>query len=302
MRNAGTSAWLTLVAVVALALAPAGRAYSWPVKPFHKPHAIRAAFGDPRFHMGETSEISAFHFGVDIVAHDGAPVYAVEPGVVVRRHSTWLTIGRPSGRRYGYWHVRPVVRSGTYVRLHQLIGHVIKGWGHVHFAESFRGRYRDPLRRGALTPFPDHTTPTVDSIAFVDLQNAPVDPSRVTGIVSVSAEAYDTPPILPPPPWDVARLAPARVVWKLTDSTGAVVAAQTSVNFTTGIPSSDLYDFVYAPGTYQNKPHRPGHYVFWVIPYFVTTDYPDGTYTLEIDASDTRGNVGRASIAFSIAN
>lgn len=304
MRNAGTRAWPTLVAVVALFLAsaPAGHAYGWPVKPFHKPHAIRAAFGDPRFHMGETSEISAFHFGVDIVAPDGTPVYAVEPGLVVRRYATSVTIGRPSGRRYGYWHVRPVVRSGTYVRMHQLIGHVIKGWGHVHFAESFHGRYRDPLRRGALTPFPDHTVPVVDSIQLVDLQNAPVDPTRATGIVSVTAEAYDTPPILPPAPWDVARLAPAVVRWKLRDSTGAVVAASTSVSFATGLPDSDLYDFVYAPGTYQNKPHRPGHYLFWVIPYFVTTDYPDGTYTLEVDASDTRGNVGSSTLTFSIAN
>jgi len=295
---------LVLVAALeaALVAAPGGLAYSWPVKPFHRQHVIRAAFGDPRFHVGETSEISAFHFGVDIAVPDGTPVYSVEPGVVIRRHKTSVTIGRVNGHRYGYWHIRPLVRSGTYVRLHQLIGHVIKGWGHVHFAESVNGRYRDPLRKGALTPFVDHTAPTVDSIQIVDLENAPVDPAHVTGIVSVSAEAFDVPPILPAAPWDVARLAPATVRWKLTDAAGTVVASLASVSFLAGLPDSDLYDFVYAPGTYQNKPHRPGHYVFWVIPYFVSDAYPNGTYTLEVDATDTRGNVGRATISFTIAN
>lgn len=304
MGYVGTRARLTLVAVVAATFvaAPAAHAYSWPVKPFHRPHAVRAGFGDPRFHVGETSEISAFHFGVDIVAPDGTPVYAVEPGWVVRRYATSVTIGRASGRRFGYWHVRPVVRSGTYVHIHQLIGHVLEGWGHVHFAESMRGRYRDPLRKGALTPFVDHTVPVVDSVALVDLQDSPIDPTHVSGLVSVVAEAYDTPPILPPAPWDVARLAPASVRWKLLDATGAVVARDTAVDFADGLPDSSLYDFVYAPGTYQNKPHRPGRYLFWVIPYLDSTQYPDGAYTLQVDAADTRGNVGTATLALTIAN
>jgi len=304
MRYVGTRARLTLVAVVAVtfAAAPAAHAYGWPTKPFHKTHALRGGFGDPRFHLGETSEISAFHFGVDVVARDGTPVYAVEPGVVIRRHASSVTIGRASGRRFGYWHVRPVVRSGTYVHLHQLIGHVIRGWGHVHFAESMRGRYRDPLRKGALTPFVDHTTPVVASVGLVDLQNAPVDPSHVSGLVSVFSAAFDTPPIAPQPPWDVARLAPASVRWKLMDETGTVVARDTSVDFLHGLPDSDLYDFVYAPGTYQNKPHRPGSYVFWVIPYFDSSQYPNGAYRLEVDAADTRGNVGSATLDLTIAN
>jgi hypothetical protein len=304
MRYVGTRARLTLVAVVAATFvaAPAARAYSWPTKPFHKAHTIRAGFGDPRFHVGETSEISAFHFGVDVVARDGTPVYSVEPGWVIRRHNSSVTIGRANGRRFGYWHIRPIVRSGHYVRLHQLIGHVIKGWGHVHFAESMHGRYRDPLRKGALTPFFDHTAPTVGPVQLVDLQGAQVDPAQVSGLVSVVAEASDTPPILPPSPWDVARLVPATVRWKLTDAAGTNWGSVTTVSFLAGLPDSDLYDFVYAPGTYQNKPHRPGHYLFWVIPYLDTTIYPNATYRLEVDAIDTRGNVGSATLDFTIAN
>jgi murein DD-endopeptidase MepM/ murein hydrolase activator NlpD len=292
---------LVVVVVLALVAASSAHAYGWPVKPFDKPHPIRSAFGDPRFHVSGEGEVSAFHFGVDIVASDGTAVYSVEPGVVERRHATSVTIGRDSGRRYGYWHIRPVVRSGTYVRRHQLIGYILKGWGHVHFAESLDGYYRNPLRWGALTPFVDHTKPTVASIEILDSQgNDP--PADVSGSVAVVAEAYDTPPILPPAPWDVARLAPESISWKLRDVSGAVLATGVSVTFANGIPSSDLYGFVYAPGTYQNKPHRPGRYLYRVIHDFDTTAYPNGSYQLEVDASDSRRNVDSNTINFTIAN
>lgn len=283
-------------------LVPAARAYGWPVKPFHEPHPIRSGFGDPRYHVGLESAVSAFHFGVDIVAPDGTPVYSVEPGVVLRRYATSVTIGRDSGRRFGYWHIRPVVRSGQYVRIHQLLGRVISGWGHVHFAESVDGFYRDPLRKGALTPFADRTPPTVAAVELVDAEGAALDPSRVAGSVSVVADAYDTPPILPPAPWDVARLAPETISWTLRDATGTTIAAGTSVSFANGLPDSDLYGLVYAPGTYQNKPHRPGRYLFWVVHDFDSTAFPNGTYALEVDASDSRGNVGAATIQLTIAN
>jgi hypothetical protein len=273
------------------------------VKPFHRPHAIRGAFGDPRFHTGESSQVSAFHFGVDIVARDGTPIYAVEPGWVIRRHATSVTVGRKNGRRFGYWHVRPVVRSGTYVHLHQLLGHVIAGWGHVHFAESMRGRYRNPLRKGALTPFDDHTRPSVDAVALLDAAGNAVNAAAVTGSLSVVAEAFDTPPIVPPPPWDVARLAPAAVTWTLTDATtGSHAAAGVSASFLVGLPDSALYGLVYASGTYQNKPHRPGNYRFWIVHDLDTTLFPDGAYRLEIDAVDTRGNRGSAVVELTIAN
>ena len=291
-----------LVIAIALIAAPSCGAYGWPVKPFQHPHAIRASFGDPRFHSGEGSQVSAFHFGVDVVARDGTAVYAVEPGWVIRRHATSVTIGRSNGRRFGYWHIRPVVRSGTYVHLHQLIGHIIRGWGHVHLAESIRGHYRDPLRKGALTPFVDHTLPTVDAVLLLDPEGAPVNSAAARGSVSVVAEAFDTPPILPPAPWDVARLAPASVTWQLIDDTGAALASGVSVSFTNGLPDSSLYNFVYALGTYQNKPHRPGSYRYWIVHDFDTTAYPNAHYRLEIDATDTRGNRGTATVDLTIAN
>jgi hypothetical protein len=294
---------LLIALILAATYAGSAGAYTWPVRPFTKAHAIRGTFGDPRYHLGPESELSAFHFGVDVVARDGSPVYSVSPGVVLRRHADSVTIGRDSGRRFGYWHIRPVVKSGTYVRLHQLLGHVITGWGHVHFAESMNGSYRNPLRRGALTPFKDDTFPVVDSMQLLtQYGGAGVDPNRVIGPIDITASIYDLPPRVPPAPWDVARLAPASVSWKILDSADATVESGVSVAFNPRLPGNALYSTIYAPGTYQNKPHRPGLYIFWVAHALNTATLPDGTYTLEVLASDTRKNVGFDTLQFTTAN
>ena len=184
---------LASVVLVGLGTCGSAGAYGWPVKPFAKMHAIRGAFDDPRYHLGSEGAISAFHFGVDIAVRDGTAVYAVTPGFV-RRRATDVTVRRPTGRAFGYWHIRPVVRTGQHVRLHQLLGHVLPGWGHVHFAESIDGEYRNPLRRGALTPFRDRTPPTVASITMLVNDGSAVDTNRVAGVVDVESEIYDTRP------------------------------------------------------------------------------------------------------------
>lgn len=291
-----------LAALLGLAFARTASAYGWPVKPFEKPHAIRGTFGDPRYHLDGEGSLSAFHFGVDIVAPDGSPVYSVEPGVVVRRHSDSVTVGRSSGRRFGYWHIRPVVKSGTHIRLHQLLGHVIKGWGHVHFAESLRGAYRNPLRTGALTPFPDHTVPTIASVQILTATGAPADDAHIAGSIDITADIYDTPPIAPPAPWNLARLAPASVWWDLLNASGTLVESDLAADFDFALPLNALYSSIYAPGTYQNKPYRPGQDIFWLANALDTTTLPDGTYTLDVEAADTRNNIGTATVPLTIAN
>lgn len=286
-------------AASALAVAPVAGAYSWPLKPFDRPHPIRGAFGDPRYHSGEEGELAAFHFGVDIAAKDGTAVYSVEPGYV-HAYAASVTVTSRTGREFGYWHIRPVVKTGMHMRRHQLLGYIRPGWGHVHFAERYRGAYKDPLRRGALTPFVDHTSPVVDSITLLSPAGQTVDPRHVTGVVAVIASAYDLPPLAPPAPWNVARLAPAIIWWMLSGD--GVDRFASVANFNAGIPPNGDYRFVYAPGTYQNKAYRPGKYLFWGTQALDTTALPDGTYSLTVSAADTRGNIGTLTIQLVLAN
>jgi hypothetical protein len=296
-----------LRALLALALAAAAfpasaGAYGWPLKPFKAPHPIRGSFGDPRYHLGAESALSSFHFGVDISAVDGQAVYAVEAGYV-HAYAARLTITTRTSREFGYWHVKPVVHTGKRVRKHQLIGHVIAGWGHVHFAERYRGEYKDPLRKGALSPYYDKTVPVIDQLQLFRDDGGPVNPNHVTGGLGVVFRASDAPQLPPPAPWDVARLAPALVYWTLTGPTGALVAWYTVADFQAGLPPPDLpYSWIYAPGTYQNKAHRPGNYLFNAAHSLDTTAFPDGPYTLTVFAADDRWNIGTASISLQFAN
>lgn len=286
-------------AVAALVVAPAASAYPWPLKPFDRAHPIRGAFGDPRYHLGANGELSSFHFGVDIAARDGTAVYAVEAGYV-HAYGASVTVTSRTAREFGYWHIRPVVKMGTWVRRHQLLGRIRPGWGHVHFAESFHGAYKDPLRIGALTPFADRSPPVVDSISLVTLTGQPVDVHRVSGVVDVVASAYDLPPLAPPGSWSVARLAPASVWWTLSGN--GVNESASVADFGAGILPNTLYGLVYAPGTYQNKPNRPGKYLFWGARSLDTTTMPDGVYELTISAADTRANIGTLTIQLQIVN
>jgi len=294
---------VTLFALsLALGASRTANAYPWPVKPFDKPHAIRGAFDDPRFHLGSEGALSAFHFGVDIAVRDGTPVYAVAPGYVRRRSNADVTVHRPSGRAFGYWHIRPVVRGGQHVRLHQLLGYVLPGWGHVHLAESYLGAYRNPLRRGALTPFRDRTRPTVASVELFSAAGRTLDLGHVAGSFDAVAQIYDTPPIAPRPPWDIARLTPSVIWWRLLRGGASVTDWNLVADFDFALMPAGIYGFLYAPGTYQNKGHRPGSYLFWLTHAFDTTTLPDGQYELQVLAEDTRFNLGWGKVDFTIAN
>ncbi|HKB94742.1 MAG TPA: M23 family metallopeptidase [Gaiellaceae bacterium] len=295
-----------VAAVLGLALPSAAQAYGWPVKPFDRMHAVRGSFDDPRFHLRpDLTAAASFHFGVDIPAPDGTPVYAVEPGLVVSGHD-WVNVRRPNRRMFGYWHVRPAVKTGVHVRLHQLIGWVAPGWGHVHLAETVAGAYRNPLRPGALTPYRETNVPVVASISVVRLDGhalQAVQSASVSGTVGLIADAYEVPSIEPPPPWNVSRLVPSLVRWRLIPATGDPPGPwRVAADFRTRLLPANWFSRVYAPGTYQNKPNRPGDYRLWLTPSFDTTTLPNGTYYVDVEAESVRGVIGESSIALAVAN
>jgi hypothetical protein len=276
-------------------------AYPWPVAPFDRQHPVRGFFGDPR--IGAEGG-ATFHTGIDVSAPDGTPVHAVSPGRISIAGPQIVVVVAP-GRNFGYWHIVPAVANGDHVPLHGLLGHVAAGWGHVHLTEHTttpapQGTYWNPLRPGALTPFADFGPPVVSRIT---------SPGGVLfGVVELTAEALDHPPIAAPPPWDGIPVTPALVRWRLVRDARPVapwrVAADFRVSFTPRVAegSDARFSRVYAPGTRQNHPNHPGRFRYRLGRRLDTRRYPDGRYHIEVEAADVRGNRGRRKAAVTINN
>jgi hypothetical protein len=270
--------------------------YGWPLEPFDTAHPVRAYFNDPR--ISGTSK--AFHFGIDISAPNGTAVYAVEAGTVHLDDPRAIAVVE-NDHEHGYWHVVPVVQHRQQVAQHELLGHVDAPWLHVHFAERRGGEYWNPLRAGAITPWHDDTKPTVTRIAFLH-GTTELHPDAVHGGVDVVAEAFDTPPIPVPAPWNGLPVTPARIRWRVLRGGNVVRPWHTPVDFTTTLlPQSD-FARIYAPGTKQNHAGEPGLYRFYLAHTWSTTLLADGEYRLEVQAIDLAGNAGTRTQPFTIAN
>jgi hypothetical protein len=272
--------------------------YGWPLEPFDRPHPVRGYFNDPRI----SGRSRAFHFGIDISCPDGTPVHAVERGVV-HRHARNVAVASPGGRIFGYWHVVPAVRHGQEVRRHQLLGHVEAPWAHVHFAESLRRQYRNPLRPGALAPWIDPTSPRIAGIELVRAgTQRGLSPLDVHGDVDVIVEAWDRPPLPVPPPWDDLAVTPALLRWRVLAGRKVVRPWHAPVDFRRTMLPASLFPVVYARGTRQNRPNRRGRYRFYAAHGWTTSRLRDGLYRLEAAAADAQGNRAVASLPFTVRN
>jgi len=296
------ASFAVLAAAAALAAPTAASpSYQWPLKPFDRPHAVRGYFNDPREDFAGAEPSDSFHFGIDISAADGAAVYAVEAGRVERPAGS-LNETTASGHDFGYWHVEPAVAEGEHVEAGQLIGHVERGWGHVHLAENVNGVFLNPLRPGGLAPYVDTTSPTIAALT-ITRAGKPVSPAHVSGVVSLTCDAYDIPPLRPPVPWRDSRVTPALIRWRIYRADGrAATRWRTAIDFRLGLLPNVLYNLVYAPGTRQNRAGRPGRYVFYLKLGWQSAKLPNGDYRLKVGAWDTRGNSAFGSLPFTIAN
>ena len=70
-----------------------------------------------------------------------------------------------------------------------------------------------------------------------------------------------------------------------------------------GARRSDLnFGAVYTPDTTQNHPNTPGVFHFWLQRGSDTSQHANGTYMLEVEASDVRGNTRTGNLTVRFAN
>lgn len=231
----------TFAALIALVAASPSQAfaYGWPVKPFDQQHPVRGFFGDPRIE----GPVQQFHFGVDVSAPNGTPVYATNSGHISFIHEDALRVSGAGGVAFEYWHIVPIVRPGQQATAYRtVLGFVEKPWAHVHFSESRGGVYVNPLRSGAMRPFADSTKPHVARILV-----------RANG--DVLTDVADETPIVVPAPWAGLPVMPAVVRWRVDSG-----AWTTALDFRQTIPAASAFFSVYAPETTQNRTHVRGLY------------------------------------------
>jgi hypothetical protein len=315
---------LAAAAAAGAFLVPPAGAFPWPVRPFHRQHPVRGTFDDFR---ADTRSIDdpggalSFHFGVDISARDGTPVYAIRSGRYSRENGRAAYVASAGWGILGYWHVRPnpaLARGARVTGIESgrptLLGWVQRGEGHVHLAERrpdpATGRlvYVDPLL--GLRPYTDRTVPTIAGVMTYRRGGTgrhpytydAVEDGTLSGTVDLVVSAYDEPPLAPPPPWAGVRLPPALLRWRLEDADGrTVLPERTVIDFRRRLYTGAVRR-VYAPGTRQNDPPSPGVYNFWLARGLDTTKLPDGEYELWITADDLGGNEVEQSFELTVAN
>lgn len=288
----------TGVALVLPALASAS--YGWPIKPFGQEHPVRGQLNDPRMNGLDfySSSSHTFHFGIDIVAPDGTAVYSVAPGRVHVVSPSAIAVRGGGASNFAYWHIRPAVKNGKSVKLHALLGYIAPGYGHVHFAENRSGRYINPLRRGALTPYTDTAAPTIASLDYYDSAYHDLEGATLSGTVGLTADAFDTPQLVSNWPWAITT--PARIEWKLSDVGGRKIKAG-RWDLGSALLTLDPLT-VFAPYTLKNNLHGAGLYNYWLGPRWDTTLVANGAYGLGVTASDIRGNATTKTVSFTVAN
>jgi peptidase M23-like protein len=266
---------------------PRAASYHWPVAPFDRQHPVRGYFSDPR----DGAKRSTFHFGIDIAVPDGTPVHAVEAGTVHLEGKRNVAVLSGDGRRaFGYWHIVPSVQHRQWVGQHALLGRVARTWGHVHFAERIGGEYVNPLRPGGLGPYTDPSSPRIERIV-VSRRGKELDSDHVTGAVDLIVEAFDRPALrVPDPRWVDMPVAPALVRWRIVRFGKAVVPWTTSADFRSTLPPARLFPRVYAPGSRQNHPRRPGVLRFYLARRWRSGAHANGEYRLDVAVSDVEGN------------
>ncbi|MFN8108641.1 MAG: hypothetical protein U0Y82_02175 [Thermoleophilia bacterium] len=289
-----------------------GRTFRWPIKPFDRPHPIRATFGEPRGLVDtglppQSRDLTwlithspdklsplgtrVVHTGLDITARDGTPVYAVQSGWAVRSgtgYETQVKVGS-----FAYAHVSDAVPTGTYVTAYRtVVGRVYPGQHHVHLTEfsSPRGVPVNPLVGGGPTGYRDTTPPVIRRVIGYDANGVRVPLTWASGPIVLAVNAADL-----QTQWHLET-----GVYRLSYSFEGLHSHRIGVPFTTmlqldTLPVGAAANTIYTLGSTRHTTETR----FW---YRITNRSPSGDgllhlerylpgwYLLRVTASDARGN------------
>jgi peptidase M23-like protein len=269
--------------------AAASAQYGWPVKPFDRQHPVRGFFGDPRI----DGRVRQFHFGVDVSAPDGTAVYATLTGRVYvepQRPETVAIRSDDTSVVFSYWHLVPLVRTGQRaVAYKTVIGRIARGWGHVHFSESRDGRYLNPLRLGAMTPFADTVGPVIRALQ-VERRGRVLAAEALSGSVDLVVDAFDRTPLRVAAPWRDLPVMPTGVRWRILRAGHATTPWKTAVDFRTTIPPAAAFSNVFALWTRQNHPNRAGRYRVYLVRGWKAPVSAGDECRVQVVVTDARGN------------
>jgi hypothetical protein len=137
----------------------------------------------------------------------------------------------------------------------------------------------------------------VQNVSFVRNRRA-LDSSKVSGTCSIVLATFDIAPSVRPTPWPVS---PALIRWRVLHGARAVTRWRTAID-SRGAIRGGRFGAVYAPGTKQNHPGRPGQYRYYLAHGWSSSALRDGSYAVEIRASDTRRNMVVARMRFTVDN
>ncbi|MBX7101493.1 MAG: peptidoglycan DD-metalloendopeptidase family protein [Myxococcaceae bacterium] len=277
--------------------------YQWPLQPFDRQHPVRGFLNDPRCPGGYDGTPTSFHFGIDVAGADGTPVFAVEAGtLVVEAKEVLSVISDRGGRTFSYWHILPAgLKSRSHVERGQRLGTIAPGWGHVHLAEVRGGQYLNPLRKGAITPFFDYGAPKVRALeARAGTGTLPL--IAVRGTIDLVVDAQDATPVrVEDPRWAGKPVTPALIRYRVLRGATELVPLTTAVDFRTAKLPRERFKLVFAPGTDQNHADDPGRYWFWLRRGWDTSSLAPGELTVEVTASDIRGNTSTRAFSLTVA-
>jgi hypothetical protein len=123
------------------------------------------------------------------------------------------------------------------------------------------------------------------------------------GVFDIVVGAFDMPAMtVPYPEWRDLPVTPALISWQIVTQGGRPVSTwHTAFDARSSLPAGSYYG-IYAVGTRQNRPFRPGKYRFYLARGWSSSSLPDGRYAVRVVASDGHGNSVEHEQPFMVVN